>query len=275
MVAINHRTHRHPEQANGRAARPKARMDDVAGVPLTAARSGDRAGAPEPAVQASTCRLYELAGDGGAVAPSGRRRWLGRWPRGVAPDGRGSRLGVIAPRPTSTARDLCGHPTSTTPPAQLLRSWPRVLTDGPGAVSGARGGVCGCGLLKDERPGWATSVAVLGPGVAPARRSAGCRCAQWEEDGGAISAGTCIGLEYPSIRPRAGQIGRRRGVVERDCQDRWVGFGQRLKGEGMRWGEEGAQPVTYGACCKQLEKGQWGAFWNASTPSQSSVQQIK
>jgi len=37
--------------------------------------------------------------------------------------------------------------------------------------------------------------------------------------------------------------------------------GQRLKGNGMRWGEAGADAVCHLRALFKSEKGQWEAFW--------------
>jgi hypothetical protein len=41
--------------------------------------------------------------------------------------------------------------------------------------------------------------------------------------------------------------------------------GQRLKGGGMRWGEQGADAVCQLRALFKSEKGQWEAFWGNAT----------
>jgi hypothetical protein len=64
-------------------------------------------------------------------------------------------------------------------------------------------------------------------------------------------------MDYPRYRAKGWQIGS--GPVESACK-RVVG--QRLKGAGMRWGEDGANGVCYLRALFLSEKGQWDAFWN-------------
>jgi hypothetical protein len=64
-------------------------------------------------------------------------------------------------------------------------------------------------------------------------------------------------MDYPTYRARGWQIGS--GPVESACK-RVVG--QRLKGAGMRWGEDGADAVCHLRALFLSEKGQWDAFWS-------------
>jgi hypothetical protein len=64
-------------------------------------------------------------------------------------------------------------------------------------------------------------------------------------------------MDYPLYRSKGWQIGS--GPVESACK-RVVG--QRLKGAGMRWGEDGANGVCHLRALFLSEKGQWDAFWN-------------
>jgi len=64
-------------------------------------------------------------------------------------------------------------------------------------------------------------------------------------------------MDYPRYQSKGWQIGS--GPVESACK-RVVG--QRLKGAGMRWGEEGADAVCHLRAWFLSEKGQWDAFWN-------------
>jgi hypothetical protein len=64
-------------------------------------------------------------------------------------------------------------------------------------------------------------------------------------------------MDYPRYRANGWQIGS--GPVESACK-RVVG--QRLKGAGMRWGEDGANAVCHLRALFLSEIGQWEAFWN-------------
>lgn len=64
-------------------------------------------------------------------------------------------------------------------------------------------------------------------------------------------------MDYPQYRAKGWQIGS--GPVESACK-RVVG--QRLKGAGMRWGEDGANAVCHLRALFLSEAGQWAAFWN-------------
>ncbi len=64
-------------------------------------------------------------------------------------------------------------------------------------------------------------------------------------------------MDYPAYRAKGWQIGS--GPVESGCK-RVVG--QRLKGAGMRWGEDGASAVCHLRALFLSESGQWEAFWN-------------
>lgn len=63
-------------------------------------------------------------------------------------------------------------------------------------------------------------------------------------------------MDYPTYRAKGWCIGS--GVVESACK-RVVG--QRLKGAGMRWGEDGADAVCHLRALFLSDKGQWEAFW--------------
>ncbi len=64
-------------------------------------------------------------------------------------------------------------------------------------------------------------------------------------------------MDYPYYRAQGWQIGS--GPGESACK-RVVG--QRLKGAGMRWGEEGAEAVCRLRALFLSELGQWDAFWS-------------
>jgi hypothetical protein len=109
-----------------------------------------------------------------------------------------------------------------------------------------------CRLLKEE--GGATMLAVLREWVWPARKSAALReaLASVEEYFGK----NLHRMEYPEYLAAGWQIGS--GVVESACK---TVVGQRLKGAGMRWGEDGAHALCHVRALYRSEKGQWEAFW--------------
>jgi hypothetical protein len=63
-------------------------------------------------------------------------------------------------------------------------------------------------------------------------------------------------MDYPRYRANGWLIGS--GHVESACKGV---VGQRLKGNGMRWSEEGADAVCHLRALFKSEKGQWDAFW--------------
>ena len=63
-------------------------------------------------------------------------------------------------------------------------------------------------------------------------------------------------MDYPRYRANGWLIGS--GHVEAACK---AVVGQRLKGNGMRWGEAGADAVCHLRALFKSEKGQWEAFW--------------
>jgi hypothetical protein len=66
-------------------------------------------------------------------------------------------------------------------------------------------------------------------------------------------------MDYPRYQRLGWQIGS--GSVEAACK---TVIGGRLKGSGMRWGEDGADAVSHLRALFLSEKGQWDAFWAAS-----------
>jgi hypothetical protein len=64
-------------------------------------------------------------------------------------------------------------------------------------------------------------------------------------------------MDYPTYVTQGWQIGS--GPVESACK---TVVGQRLKGGGMRWGEEGADAVCHLRALFRSETGQWEAFWS-------------
>jgi hypothetical protein len=70
-------------------------------------------------------------------------------------------------------------------------------------------------------------------------------------------AGPVHRMDYPAYLARGWQIGS--GPVESACK---TVVGMRLKGGGMRWGEDGADAVAHLRALFRGEKGQWEAFWS-------------
>ena len=64
-------------------------------------------------------------------------------------------------------------------------------------------------------------------------------------------------MDYPSYQARGWQIGS--GPVESACK---TVIGERMKGGGMRWSEDGADAMSHlrGLFCSA--DGQWGSFWS-------------
>jgi hypothetical protein len=63
-------------------------------------------------------------------------------------------------------------------------------------------------------------------------------------------------MDYPLYRAKGWQIGS--GPVESACK---TVVGQRLKGAGMRWGEDGADALCHLRALFRSEPAQWEAFW--------------
>jgi len=109
-----------------------------------------------------------------------------------------------------------------------------------------------CRVLKEE--GGAVALAVLRAWDFGPRKSSGLReqLARVEEYFGA----NVHRMEYPEYQAEGWCIGS--GAVESACK---TVVGQRLKGAGMRWGEEGAHALCHVRALYRSEKGQWEAFW--------------
>jgi hypothetical protein len=109
-----------------------------------------------------------------------------------------------------------------------------------------------CSLLKAE--GGAATLAVLREGdwggrLSPAAREQWHRVQEYFEK-------NVHRMEYPEYRAEGWHIGS--GVVESACK---TVVGQRLKGAGKRWGEDGVHQVCHIRALYRSEKGQWEAFW--------------
>jgi hypothetical protein len=122
-----------------------------------------------------------------------------------------------------------------------------------------------CGLLKEQ--GGATVLAVLREWVWPARQSAALR-----EQRAAVQdyfSNNLHRMAYPAYQAEGWQIGS--GVVESACK---TVVGQRLKGAGMRWGEDGAHALCHVRALYRSEKGQWEAFWQRQYAYPPAVHQL-
>lgn len=110
-----------------------------------------------------------------------------------------------------------------------------------------------CSLLKAE--GGALMLEVLRQWDWPARKSAALR----EQLEAVLSyfGNNVHRMAYPEYLAEGWHIGS--GVVESACK---TVVGQRLKGPGMRWGEEGAHALCHVRALYRSEKGQWQAFWD-------------
>ena len=110
-----------------------------------------------------------------------------------------------------------------------------------------------CSLLKAE--GGALMLEVLRLWDWPARKSAALR----EQLAEVLSyfENNVHRMAYPEYQAEGWHIGS--GVVESACK---TVVGQRLKGPGMRWGEEGAHALCHVRALYRSEKGQWQAFWD-------------
>ena len=122
-----------------------------------------------------------------------------------------------------------------------------------------------CRLLKAE--GGATALAVLREWDWPARRSAALR-EQLEATLGYF-ANNLHRMDYPEYQAEGWQIGS--GAVESACK---TVVGQRLKGAGMRWGEDGAHALCHVRALYRSEKGQWEAFWERRFTHRTPVHQL-
>jgi hypothetical protein len=122
-----------------------------------------------------------------------------------------------------------------------------------------------CRLLKEE--GGAVTLAVLREWAWPTRQAAALRAQrQTVED---YFSNNLHRMEYPEYQAEGWQIGS--GVVESACK---TVVGQRLKGAGMRWGEDGAHHLCHMRALYRSEKGQWEAFWQRQYACRAPVQQL-
>jgi hypothetical protein len=110
-----------------------------------------------------------------------------------------------------------------------------------------------CSLLKAE--GGAVMLEVLRQWDWPSRKSVALR----EQLATVLTyfGNNVHRMAYPEYVAEGWHIGS--GVVESACK---TVVGQRLKGPGMRWGEEGAHALCHVRALYRSEKGQWQAFWD-------------
>jgi hypothetical protein len=123
----------------------------------------------------------------------------------------------------------------------------------------------------------------LYPDEAEAKEAAGAWCHTLKHEGGAALLGALEALDLRGRKAEAREAHRRvTGYVRNNLHrmdypryqaDGWlIGsghveaackavVGQRLKGGGMRWGEQGADAVCQLRALFKSEKGQWEAFW--------------
>jgi hypothetical protein len=123
-----------------------------------------------------------------------------------------------------------------------------------------------CRLLKEE--GGALTLAVLREWDWPPRKPRALR-EQWARTQ-EYFANNVHRMEYPEYQAQGWQIGS--GVVESACK---TVVGQRLKGAGKRWGEDGAHALCHVRALYRSEKGQWQAFWRRQFTKRAHVQQVK
>lgn len=122
-----------------------------------------------------------------------------------------------------------------------------------------------CRLLKEE--GGAVTLAVLREWAWPTRQPAALRAQRQVTE--EYFGHNVHRMEYPEYQAQGWHIGS--GVVESACK---TVVGQRLKGAGMRWGEEGAHALCHVRTLYRSEEGQWDAFWQRRFRKPATVQQL-
>jgi hypothetical protein len=122
-----------------------------------------------------------------------------------------------------------------------------------------------CRLLKEE--GSAVTLAVLRAWAWPPRQPAALRAQRQATE--EYFSNNVHRMEYPEYQAQGWHIGS--GVVESACK---TVVGQRLKGAGMRWGEDGAHALCHVRALYRSEEGQWEAFWQRRFRKPANVQQL-
>jgi hypothetical protein len=122
-----------------------------------------------------------------------------------------------------------------------------------------------CRLLKEE--GGAVTLAALRQWAWPVRQSAALRAQREAVE--EYFGNNLHRMDYPEYLAEGWHIGS--GVVESACK---TVVGQRLKGAGMRWGEDGAHTLCHVRALYRSEQGQWQALWQLDYAPPSNVQQL-
>jgi len=246
----------------GRAA--EGRMAYVAGVYNPAPPDGLRPpGRAAPALQARYLSgLYELAEVGPLLRRQAGQVGMGRADLWVALTDGGSGLEGFCQR--NFNRPGLVLILDFYHPASYLEKLAKALHPADEAAAAAQAERW-CGLLKEE--GGAAALAVLREWAWPARQSAALRAQRRETEG--YFGNNLHRMEYPEYRAEGWHIGS--GVVESACK---TVVGQRLKGAGMRWGEDGAHALCHVRALYRSEEGQWDAFWQRRIRNPAPVQQL-
>lgn len=218
-------------------------------VPDAQARWAPPATGREPVWQARDgARLAPWAELGATLWQQGVAVGIERAERGIALSAGGSGLEEFLPLhfPRVAAVILDFYPAAE-PLSDWATAWP-----GADAHAAAAVGHGWCHQLKHE--GGQAVLATLRGLDLQGRSPAAHECYQ---ETGRYVANQVHRRDYPYYRAQGWPIGS--GPVESACK-RVVG--QRLKGAGMRWGEEGAEAVCRLRALFLSEPGQWDAFWS-------------
>lgn len=202
--------------------------------------------AGQPARERALAGLYELAELGAQMRRQGAQVGMDRADVGVALTDGGAGLeefmGVYFPR-AQCVLDFYHA-------AEHLSDLAKVLYPGDQEQAAAVAGQW-CHTLKHQ--GGAALLAVL-EGLQVRGRKAEVREAHRRELG--YVRNNVHRMDYPRYLADGWLIGS--GHVESACK---AVVGQRLKGNGMRWGEAGADAICHLRALFKSEKGQWEAFW--------------
>lgn len=202
--------------------------------------------AGQPARERALAGLYELAELGAQMRRQGAQVGMDRADVGVALTDGGAGLeefmGVYFPR-AQCVLDFYHA-------AEHLSDLAKVLYPGDQEQAAEVAGQW-CHTLKHQ--GGAALLAVL-EGLQVRGRKAEVREAHRRELG--YVRNNVHRMDYPRYLADGWLIGS--GHVESACK---AVVGQRLKGNGMRWGEAGADAICHLRALFKSEKGQWEAFW--------------